>query len=265
MELIPAKRHALILERLRRDGAADIQELVDIIGASASTIRRDLEHLERQGALERTHGGAVLQGTDRSTFEPDLSVAAQFARAEKEAIGAMAAAELRPGQSVIFDASTTILEVAKCIAAKPIPLTAVTNSLAIAQILAVVPEVRLVVPGGTIRPGSLTLVGRPGEDFLRSIHADVALLGTHAITGAVLTETSLEVAAMKQAMIAAAWKVSVLADSSKFGAPSFSTICEVTDIDEIVTDPGIDSAHLENLRALGVAVRVATMLDARTD
>lgn len=263
MELIPAKRHALILERLRRDGAADIQELVDFIGASASTIRRDLEHLERQGALERTHGGAILQGADRATFEPDLSVAAQFARAEKEAIGAAIAADLRPGQSVIFDASTTVLEVARCLAIQPIPLTAVTNSLAVAQVLASVPDVHLVVPGGTVRPGSLTLVGRPGEDFLRTIHADITLLGTHAVTGNLLTETSLDVAAMKRAMISAARKTIVLADSSKFTPPSFCTICSLSEIHEIVTDQGIDPVHLANLRALDVTVRVVSLSDTR--
>jgi DeoR family transcriptional regulator of aga operon len=264
VELIPAKRRALILERLRRDGTADIQELVDIIGASASTIRRDLEHLEQQGALERTHGGAILQSAERATFEPDVSIAAQFARTEKEAIGASVAADLRPGQSVIFDASTTVLEVARRIAARPLPLTAVTNSLAVAQVLAGVSSVHLVVPGGTVRPGSLTLVGRPGEDFLRTIHADLTLLGTHALTGGVLTETSLEVAAMKRAMIAAARKTLVLADSSKFTAPSFCTICSLSEIHEVVTDDRIDPAQLANLRSLDVAVRVVPLQGPRS-
>jgi DeoR family transcriptional regulator of aga operon len=263
VELIPAKRHALILEKLRRDGAADIQELADIIGASASTIRRDLEHLERHGALERTHGGAVLQNADRATYEPELSIAAQFARTEKEAIGAAIAADLRPGQSIIFDASTTVLEVARRIAAQPLPLTAVTNSLAVAQVLAGVPDLHLVVPGGTVRPGTLTLVGRPGEDFLGTIHADITLLGTHAVTGNLLTETSLEVAAMKRAMIAAARKTIVLADSSKFSPPSFCTICNLHEIDELVTDEGIDPVHLANLRSLDVVVRVVPVSDER--
>ena len=225
VEMIPAKRRALILERLRREGAAGIQELADAINASPSTIRRDLEHLVKQGALERTHGGALLQSTARATFEPDIALAAQLRREEKNAIAAAVAEELRPGQSVIFDASTTVLAVARAVAARRLPLTAVTNSLAIAQVLADAPEVHLIVPGGTVRPGSTTLVGRPGEDFLRSLHADMALIGTHAITGRTLTETSLDVAAMKQAMIAAARHVMVLADSSKFTAPSFCTIC----------------------------------------
>ncbi|MFK8250122.1 DeoR/GlpR family DNA-binding transcription regulator [Ancylobacter terrae] len=259
VEMIPAKRRALILERLKRDGAAAIQELADAVGASASTIRRDLEHLVKQGALERTHGGALLQRTDHATFEPEIAIAAQFARAEKEAIGVAVAAELQPGQSVIFDASTTVLAVAREVANRRLPLTAVTNSLAIAQVLADVPEVHLVVPGGTVRRGSLTLVGRPGEDFLRTIHADVALLGTHAITGTTLTETSLEVAAMKRAMITAARRVLVLADSSKFTPPSFCTICDASEVSEIVTDDGIDPAQLVALRALNLVVRVVAV------
>ena len=260
VEMIPAKRRALILERLRREGAAGIQELADAINASPSTIRRDLEHLVKQGALERTHGGALLQSTARATFEPDTALAAQLRREEKNAIAAAVAEELRPGQSVIFDASTTVLAVARTVATRRLPLTAVTNSLAIAQVLADVPEVHLIVPGGTVRPGSTTLVGRPGEDFLRSLHADMALLGTHAITGRTLTETSLDVAAMKQAMIAAARHVMVLADSSKFTAPSFCTICDVAEIQEIVTDDGIDPVALDELRRLNVVLRVVPVL-----
>ncbi|MDQ0393265.1 DeoR/GlpR family DNA-binding transcription regulator [Labrys monachus] len=260
VELIPAKRRALILECLKREGAVGVQELIDVIGASPSTIRRDLEYLEQQGALGRTHGGAMLQRTELATFEPDLATAAHFSRAEKEAIGAAMASELRAGQSVIFDASTTVLEVARAIAAAPIRLTAVTNSLAVAQVLAGVPEVRLVVMGGTCKPGSLTLAGHPGENFLRTIYADVAIIGTHAITGGRLTETSLEVAAMKQAMIKAARRVVVLADNSKFTTPNFCTICDLSEIDEIITDDGIDPAQLTSLQSSDVAVRVVKVV-----
>lgn len=256
VDLIPAKRHAFILEYLRRQGTIAIQELIDLIGASPSTIRRDLETLEKQGALERTHGGAMLQRTELATFEPDMATTEQFARAEKEAIGAAMAKELRAGQSVVFDSSSTVLEVARAIATAPIRITAVTNSIAIAQILANVPEVRLVVLGGVCRSGSTTLVGHPGESFLHTIHADVTLLGTHAISGRTLTETSLEVAAIKKAMIHAARRTVVLADSSKFTTPHFCTICDIADIHEVVTDSGIDPVHLTTLQALNVQVRV---------
>jgi DeoR family transcriptional regulator of aga operon len=259
VEIIPAKREALILDFLRQRGAAGIQELAEEIGASASTIRRDLDHLVRRGALERTHGGALLQRTEHATFEPEVAVAAEFARAQKKLIGSAIAAELQHGQSVIFDASTTVLEAARAVAARRLAITAVTNSLAIAQALAGVPNLQVVVPGGTLRPGSMTLTGRPGEDFLRTIHADVALIGTHAITGRLLTETSLEVAAMKRAMIRAARRVLVLVDSSKFTSPSFCTICDVAEIHEIVTDDGIDAAQLASLRTLEVPLRLVPM------
>lgn len=259
VEMIPAKRRALILERLRREGAAAIHELAEAVGASPSTVRRDLEQLEREGVIERTHGGAQLQSAALATFEPEIAVAREAARAEKAAIAAAVADDLVPGQSVIFDASTTVLAVARAVAARRLALTAVTNSLAVAQVLAEVPEVRLVVPGGTVMPRTLALVGEPGETFLRGLHADVALLGTHAVTGTTLTETSLEVAAMKRAMIAAARRVIVLADGSKFGSPAFCTICEATEIGEIVTDDGIDLADLALLAAAGVSVRVVAV------
>ncbi|HEY4252800.1 MAG TPA: DeoR/GlpR family DNA-binding transcription regulator [Roseomonas sp.] len=256
VEMLPARRWALILDRLRQTGAASIQELAEAIGASGSTVRRDLEHLVKGGALVRTHGGALLQRTEHATFEPEITLAAELARPEKMAIAAAVAAEIQPGQSVIFDASTTVLEVARLVIQRQLPLTAVTNSLAIAQLLAAAPAVQLVVPGGTVRAGSLTLVGRPGEDFLRTIHADLALIGTHAVTGAILTETSLEVAAMKRAMIAAARRTLVLADSSKFGPPSFCTICDLSEVDAIVTDAGLAAAHQEALRGLNVTLRI---------
>jgi DeoR family transcriptional regulator of aga operon len=254
--MIPAKRRALILEQLRREGAASIQELTEAVGASASTIRRDLDHLVKRGALERTHGGALLQRTEHATFEPEIAIAAEFARRQKEAIGAAVANDLHPGESVIFDTSTTVLAAARAVVARRIPLTAVTNSLAIALVLADNPRIHLVVPGGTVHPGSLTLVGRPGNDFLSTIHADLALLGTHAVTGTTLTETSMEVAAMKRAMITAARRVLVLADSSKFSTPRFSTICEATEVDEIITDSDVDPALLAGLEAAKVPVRI---------
>ena len=256
VEMLPVQRRAAILDRLRQQRAASIQELTSELGASASTIRRDLEYLEESGYLERTHGGALLQRTELATFEPEPSIAAETAVAQKRAIGAAAAARLQPGQSVIFDSSSTVDAAARAVIAREIGITVVTNSLTIAQRFAGVPSAQLVVVGGSNRPGSATLTGEPGQTFLKSIHADVAFIGVHAITCPLLTETSLEVAAMKRQMIGAARRVMVLADSSKFTLPSFSTICEVNRIHEIVTDDGAPPPELVALRALDVACTV---------
>ncbi len=247
-----------MLVHLKSKGAASIQELVEASGASPSTVRRDLEHLEERGYIERTHGGALIQNRPAaSTFEPEADFSAHFARHEKAAIGRLAAASLKPGQSVIFDSGSTVRMAAQAAVDRDIPLTAVTNDLGIGQVLANARAVHLVVLGGSLRPGSLTLTGEPGQDFLKSLRADVAFVGTHAISETTLSDTSLEIAAMKRAIIAAARRIVLLADSSKFQAAAFSRICDITAVHELITDEGAPAAEVERLRDLGVAVSLA--------
>jgi DeoR family transcriptional regulator, aga operon transcriptional repressor len=257
LEVIPAHRRALVLEHIRERGAASIQELSEAIRASVSTIRRDLEHLEEKGYLERTHGGALLQRTTHSTFEPEAAISARLAHPEKQAIGKAAAATLKAGESVIFDSGSTVLAAAQAVVGRDIALTAVTNDLGIGQVLANAANIRVVVPGGSVRPGSLTLVGEPGHDFFANIHVDIAFVGTHAIARGLLTETSLELAAVKRAMIAAARRVVLLADPSKFQPAAFCTICEIGAVDEIITTRAADPEEVKALEDLGVVVTFA--------
>ena len=264
-ELIPAQRRAFMLEHIRRRGAASIQELAEAIGISTSTVRRDLEHLEERGYLERSHGGALIQKQLQSTFEPEAAITAEFDRPEKEAIGRAVANTLRSGESVIFDSSSTVLAAARRCVERKLALTAVTNDLGIGQTLAASDAIRVVILGGTICAGSLTAVGEPGQDFLGSLSADVALIGTHALSGASLTETSLEAAAMKRAMIAAARRVVLLADASKFRPAAFCRICDVDAIHELFTDTRADPADLGRLRDQGVKVTVVGAEMAASD
>jgi DeoR family transcriptional regulator of aga operon len=263
-ELIPAHRRALILEHIQKRGAASIQELADAVRASSSTVRRDLEHLEERGYLERAHGGALLQQRQpRSTFEPESAISAQLARPEKRAIGLAAAAMLGGGESVVFDSSSTVAMAARACLDRDLALTAVTNDLGIAQILAVSAKMRIVVPGGTVRPGSLTLTGMPGEAFITRLHADVAFIGVHAISKSTPTETSLEAAAMKAAMISAARRVILLADGSKFRIATFCEVCDPAKIHEVVTDDQAPKTELAELRRSGIIVTVVSLLSAK--
>ena len=253
---VPEHRRALILDHIRQHGSASIQALSEAIGISGSTVRRDLGELELKGYLHRTHGGAILQRTQQSTFEPEPAVAAGLAMAQKEAIGYRAAALLKPGESVIFDSGSTVAAAAAALVERVIPVTAVTNDLSIAQLLSRSTQVKLVVAGGTVRPGTSTIVGEPGQEFFKTIHADVAFIGTHAVSADGLTETSLEVAAMKRALIAAARRVVLLADSSKFQPPAFCRICAIEQIHELITDDGADADALDDLRARGLEVTI---------
>lgn len=257
VDRIPAQRHAMILEHLQQAQAASLQELATAIGASASTIRRDLEQLQARGYLERTHGGAELRSGGRAGLEFDSAIAGHIARREKLAIGRRAAALIEPGQSVVFDSSSTVLEAARVVAAREIAITAVTNDLGIAQLLAGNPNIRLIVPGGGLRQGSLTLLGQPGEGFLGELHADLVLLGTHGFDEALLTETTLDAVSMKRAMIAAAARRLVLADSSKAGVRSFCTICRWSEVSGLITDAALPEAWRRGLRDGGLEVEIA--------
>src|SRR5438876_6612051 len=259
VEILPAKRRAMILERLRRDGSASILELSEAIGASASTIRRDLEQLTEGGYLERTHGGALFVPPLQATFEHEPSLHAQLHHPQKRAIGAMAALRLNPRESVIFDTGSTVLEAVRATAERQIPLTAVTNSLEAASFCAACPSWRVIVPGGTVRAGSQMMVGEPGVSFLGTIHADVCLVGAYAITGRILTDASLEVASLKRAMIQSARRAILLIDSTKFRAPSFSAFCDIEAISEVITDDGVSEDHLAMLRSFNIKV---TLVDA---
>lgn len=255
--MIAAQRRARILDLVRLEGAAAIADLAQAIGVSPSTVRRDLDFLMRKGYLVRSHGGAMLAEAARTAFEPAREIGAHRAQAAKRAIGRWVAARLEAGQSVIFDSSSTVLEAAQAVVARAIPLTACTNDLATAAVLARAERIHLVVMGGSVRPGSLTLVGEPGRSLLAQLHVDVALIGIHSLAAGRLSETSLDVAAMKRAMIDCAASVWVLADSTKFDHPAFCDVCPWQAAQRVVTDAGIAARDREALREAGLQVDVA--------
>jgi len=257
-DLIPAQRRHLILELIRRKGVITVHELSDLTDVSLPTIRRDLDWLDNIGAVERSHGGAMLKTAPGTTFEPDCHITSRVAREEKARIGRCAASRLRDNQSVIFDSSSTVYEAAYQVVEKGVRLTAVTNDLRIGEILAGSRGIKLVVCGGTLRDGSFTLLGEPGIAFFQNLHVDMAIMGIHAITGAsTCCDTSLEVASMKRHMVNAAGKVMVLADASKFGHVAFFDAFAVDERFEFITDRKLSPGLTKSLRKRGATVTVA--------
>lgn len=258
--MIPAQRRALILERIQKEGAASIVDLGAALGISASTVRRDLDYLMQQGYLERTHGGALVRRLLRPTFEPHTEISSHIAHTAKVAIGGLAAELVTDGQSIIFDSSSTVREAARAIVRRQRSITAVTNDLSIATELAGSPQIQLIVVGGSLRPQSMTLVGDPGASFLSGLHVDLAFLGIHAITNGILSETSIEVAAIKRQMAASAAKRVLLADASKFTERSFCRVGELQSIDILISDSSASQHYIDEVRALGIDVRIANPL-----
>jgi DeoR/GlpR family transcriptional regulator of sugar metabolism len=240
-------RHARISQTLRLEGPVAVGELAERLGVSQATVRRDLVELERQGRLNRVHGGAVAAGDND---EPFADVATVRVR-EKDAIAERAAALVQDGDTVLLDIGTTAHRLARRLFGRPI--TVITNSLAVCDELCDDHTVQLVVLGGVVRRSYRSLVGFITEDAVRQFHADRVFLGTSGVRpdGQVLDTTAVEVP-VKRAMIAAADQVVLLADASKFPGRGMTRVCGPEELDIVVTDAPADSPTCSALREAGV-------------
>ncbi len=254
--MLPAKRRALILETVRREAMVSLKDLADSLGMSLSTVRRDVDYLAQSGHLERTHGGAMLSPTSSPVFEPEPEIATAVEAAAKAAIGAHAAAMLHPGQCVIFDSGSTTAAAARAAVARNIPFTAFTNDLQIAALLAASTAVTVHVPGGRVRPGSATILGSAAVAAIGLLRADLAFVGAHAMTPEEVSDTSIELAEIKRAIIAAAGRPVLLVDSSKMFHRAFCGFGAPAQFHRVITDARIDGARQGALAARGVALEI---------
>lgn len=256
---LPEKRQAEILRLVRADGSASVSQLARTLKASFSTIRRDLDKLTEMGYIARSHGGAVIDPLQRTTFEAPSALVSKTATAEKAAIGRMAAEFASPGQCILFDSGSTVAEAAHALIARDIPITAVTNDLRIASIFSQADHVTLVVLGGTRRFSQFTLLGEPATSFLSTLHVDLAFIGIHSFFEGKLTETSIDVANIKRQILKSARQSILLADSSKNQHHAFKEVADLSEFDAMITDEGLPSHTLELLRRFKVDIRLAPL------
>jgi DeoR family transcriptional regulator, aga operon transcriptional repressor len=248
------ERLSAILESLATDGAVDVRELAAALGVSPATVRRDLQLLERQRLLTRTHGGAV--GHDVS-YELPLRYKGARHQKEKVRIAAEAATRVADGAVVGLTGGTTTTEVARAILDRH-EITVVTNALNIAGELAIRADLKLVVTGGTARPESYELVGPVAEQALERLNLDVAFVGVDGITVQAGLTTHHEIEAhTNRALIDRARKVVVVTDSSKLGRVAFAQIAPLDVVDELVTDGDAGLDAIRELTEAGVDVTVA--------
>lgn len=258
-KLLPRQRQSFILDVLTEHGAATLQHLSERLGASFSTVRRDLDELERSKLVQRTHGGAILGSLSKSPVETEESRSTSGAMREaKRAIGRLAASRIREGDSVIFDSSTTVLEAARVLTGARLRFTAVTNNIKIADLLSASDNVRLIIPGGTRRAGTNMLAGEPGDSFLSHLHADIALIGAQSASAGVLTDSRIESASTKRLLMKAVRTRILLIDSWKFGGPGFCDVVPLLDFDEIITDSALPDEERRDLERRGIFVSVAS-------
>ncbi len=247
-----AERLGVILEELSAGGSVAVTDLCGRLGVSAATVRRDLELLERQRFLTRTHGGAVAHGV---LYELPLRYKTARHQEEKRRIAAEAAGRVQDGTAIGLSGGTTTTEVARALIGRH--LTIVTNALNIASELVIRPDIKLVVTGGVARPESYELVGPIAQQTLEELHLEIVFMGVDGITAAdgLTTHHDLE-AHTNRALIDRARRVVAVTDGSKLGRVAFAKICPVGAVHELIIDRGADPRRLQELREAGLEVTV---------
>jgi DeoR/GlpR family transcriptional regulator of sugar metabolism len=261
--MLAHQRRGRILTELRRTGAVRVADLSDLFGVSDMTIRRDLEHLSTEGLATKVHGGAVLGS--QAAFEPGFEAKSQLAEPAKFAIANAAVSMIRPGAAIALSAGTTTWSMARLVADLP-DLTVITNSPTVADAITDKnPQMSVVLTGG-VRTPSAALVGPVADRSIAGLHVDQLFLGVHgADPHAGFTTPNLAEAKTDQALIAAAREVIVVADSSKWGIVGLADIAPLSVADVVITDSGLSSQALAQLReSVGAVVVVDPASDGRS-
>jgi DeoR/GlpR family transcriptional regulator of sugar metabolism len=245
-------RQQMILRSVQERSRVQVGELAEELGCSEMTVRRDLESLERNGGLRRVHGGAV--SVFLSAEETPYGIRALEHTGPKAAIGAAAADLLADGETVILDGGTTAMQVARSLRSRR--MTVMPLALRPVFELHECPGIKLLLPGGEVRPGELSLTGSLTEGAFSQLRFDTCVMGPCGIDAtAGLTTHLLAETVVKRAAARASQRVIAVADSSKLGRVAFGHVCDLADVDIVVTDAAADEQTVMELVAAGVDVR----------
>ena len=248
-----SERHKAILESLRNSGSVDVGVLSQQLKVSAVTIRKDLDMLEEKKLLYRTHGGAIIADpyiatrkvSEKEKLHPEL----------KRRIGQRAIELLSPQDALIIASGTTVQAFARCI--PNMKMTVITSAMNVVMELLDKPDIEIIQLGGIIRHSSASVVSEYAIRMLDNFACNKLFLGVDGIDPEYgLSTTHLQEASLNRMMIHSATKTIVLADSSKFGRRGFSKICDMSDIDHVITDSGTPAKMLDAMVEQGVKVTV---------
>lgn len=250
--MLVAERHQKIVELVNERKSIRVTELSKIFSITEETIRRDLEKLENQGKLIRSHGGAI-------SIEPSMNLEISFAEREitnvkqKRQIASEAIKFVNEGDKIILDASTTAWYMAKEL--PDINITVLTNSIKVATELSAKRNITVISTGGHLRAESLSFVGPLAESSLESYHVNKAFIsckGFHLERG--LSESSEQQARVKEFMLQISDAIYMMVDSSKFGVRAFSRFGTLDNIDYVITDHLTNQDILEQIREKNISV-----------
>ena len=256
--MLETERQIAVVKDIKENFGVTVSSLAQKFAVSTNTIRRDLEKLVKQGTIKRIHGGALLVengGNDLPFEQRKIEL-----KEEKEAIGAAAAALVSDGDTIIIDAGTTCLMVAKHLKEHK-NLTILTNSIAVSSELANNSANVVYLCGGMLRGETLSLIGTHAEEFFGSIHVNKLFLavGGVSLENGILTNPNIQEVPVKKKMMKAASEIIVVADSYKFGQLALCPFADIRDVHKIVTDTRVLESYRYKIEELGPKVILASL------
>ena len=245
------QRRGSIREFIETKGFVSLHEIAESVGVSESTVRRDLEYLDRTGQIRRTRGGAAGVGKALPSFDERENQALS----EKQRVGKKVAELIQPGETILIDGGTTTIHVAKHLAGKGVQV--VTNSIPIINQLMSVSGIDLVVLGGYLYPRTGVVLGPLTVDALQNLKVRRLIFSVGGITEAGLfNQNSLLVETQKQ-MLDAADEVILATDSSKFGHSELVHLCPLNRVHKLVVDNGLSHEWRATMEKNGIEVVIA--------
>ena len=247
-------RRGRLRDLVRARGFAALGELAATLQVSESTIRRDLEQLEREGTARRTHGGVFWTGGSDTMRVFETRRDADWPA--KAAIGELASALIEDHDTILLDGGSTTYELARHLVGRP--LQVVTNSLPVAHLLSSSESIDLVMIGGCVRGRTAVAIGPMADSMLHSINVRKVFLSVAGITDRGYFNSNMMLVESEKAMLASADQAIVVADSSKFGKVSLSRLCGLHEVHAVVSDAGVDSEWKEHLELAEVELMLAS-------
>ena len=259
--MLVEERRARVLDLIQQQGFAALPDLQDALEVSASTIRRDLDYLEQQGAAKRTHGGVFYTGPSPKLMHFDHRQRTQWEK--KRQIAAAAAKLLEPGDTVLLDGGSTTYELARQIVGQNVQV--VTNSLPVATLFTSASNHDVVLIGGYVHLRTGVCLGPYADQMLAQLSVRRAVLSVGGINQRGCFNSNLLLVETEKAMMRAADEVIVVADSTKFGHQSLALMCELSAIDRLVVDDELEESWQRELARAGVDVVLAAPLADNSD
>jgi DeoR/GlpR family transcriptional regulator of sugar metabolism len=253
VDVLAEERRQRVLDLVSRRGFVALTDLARAVGVSESTLRRDLDYWHQQGAVRRTHGGAIYVG-DASTL-PALEERSTRQLEEKRAIARAAAARIRDGDAVLLDGGTTTLEVARLLVGRS--LQVVTNSLPIAVLFASSHETDLVMLGGYVYPKTGVALGPLTVRMLEDVHVQQTILSVSGVAAKGLFNSNVLLVETERHMLRCADEVVVVADHTKIGRPALAFLCDFAAVDTFIVDAELTPAQRAILEKSEVRLIVA--------